>query len=81
MQIIIPPERIGQAVQLLYEHEAEVGEVEQFGLRRSTINVKMSLRELMRNFFDALKSDSRLWFAQLQNSGDERSYQRKRGQA
>ena len=35
MQIIIPPERIGQAVQLLYEHEAEVGEVEQFGLRRS----------------------------------------------
>ena len=56
MQIIIPPERIGQAVQLLYEHEAEVGEVEQFGLRRSTINVKMSLRELMRNFFDALKS-------------------------
>ena len=56
MQIIIPPDRIGQAVQLLYEHEAEVGEVEQFGLRRSTINVKMSLRELMRNFFDALKS-------------------------
>ena len=56
MRIIIPPERIGQAVQLLYEHEAEVGEVEQFGLRRSTINVKMSLRELMRNFFDALKS-------------------------
>ena len=44
MQIIIPPDRIGQAVQLLYEHEAEVGEVEQFGLRRSTINVKMSLR-------------------------------------
>lgn len=56
MQIIIPPDRIGQAVQLLYEYEAEVGEVEQFGLRRSTINVKMSLRELMRNFFDALKS-------------------------
>ena len=25
MQIIIPPDRIGQAVQLLYEHEAEVG--------------------------------------------------------
>lgn len=56
MQIIIPPDRIGQAVQLLYEHEAEVGEVEQFGKIRSIINVKMSLRELMRNFFDALKS-------------------------
>jgi len=56
MQIIIPPDRIGQAVQLLYEHEAEVGEVEQFGKIRSIINVKMALRELMRNFFDALKS-------------------------
>ncbi|MEK9161288.1 MAG: translation elongation factor 4 [Patescibacteria group bacterium] len=56
MQIIIPPDRIGQAVQLLYDHEAEVGEVEQFGKIRSIINVKMSLRELMRNFFDALKS-------------------------
>lgn len=56
MQIIIPPDRIGQAVQLLYEHEAEVGEVEQFGKLRSIINVKMSLRELMRNFFDSLKS-------------------------
>ncbi len=56
MRVIIPPERIGQAVQLLYEHEAEVGEVEQFGQRRSVINAKMSLRELMRNFFDALKS-------------------------
>ena len=55
-QIIIPPERLGAAVQLLYEHEAEVGEVEQFGQRRSVINAKMSLRELMRNFFDALKS-------------------------
>ncbi len=56
MRIIIPPERIGQAVQLLYEHEAETGEMEQFGQRRSIINAKMSLRELMRNFFDALKS-------------------------
>ena len=56
MQIIIPPDRIGQAVQLLYEHEAEVGEVEQFGKIRSIINVRMSLRELMRNFFDSLKS-------------------------
>lgn len=56
MQIIIPPDRIGQAVQLLYEHEAEMGEVEQFGKIRSIINVKMALRELMRNFFDALKS-------------------------
>ena len=55
-QIIIPPERLGAAIQLLYEHEAEVGEVEQFGQRRSIINAKMSLRELMRNFFDALKS-------------------------
>lgn len=56
LQIIIPPERIGQAIQLLHEHEAEMGEMEQFGKSRFIINVKMSLRELMRNFFDALKS-------------------------
>jgi len=56
MQIIVPPDRIGPAMQLLHDHEAEVGEMEQFGERRTMISVKMSLRELMRNFFDELKS-------------------------
>lgn len=56
MQIMVPPDKIGPLMQILHEHEAEVGEMEQFGQRRTVVGVKMSLRELMRNFFDELKS-------------------------
>ena len=45
-------------MQILFDHEAEVGDTENFGDSRSTISVKMPLRELMRNFFDELKSVS-----------------------
>lgn len=58
MQIITPPDKTGSVMQILYEHEAEVGEMEQFGDWRAILNVKMPLRELMRNFFDELKSAS-----------------------
>lgn len=56
MEIVSPPEKLGSVMQLLHEHEAEVGETEQFGDRRAILNVKMPLRELMRGFFDELKS-------------------------
>jgi GTP-binding protein LepA len=56
MQIIIPPEKMGAVMQILYEHEAEVGETKRFGDSRNLLKVKMPLRELMRNFFDELKS-------------------------
>ncbi|MBU4223761.1 translation elongation factor 4 [Patescibacteria group bacterium] len=55
-QIIAPIEKTGAVVQILYEHEAEVGGVEPFGGNRNMMNVRMPLRELMRNFFDELKS-------------------------
>lgn len=55
-QIIVPYEKIGQVMTLLNEHEAEIGETSQFGDYRSIISAKMPLRELMRNFFDELKS-------------------------
>ena len=45
-------------MQILFDHEGEVGETENFGDNRSSIVVKMPLRELMRNFFDELKSVS-----------------------
>ena len=48
----------GSIMQLLFDHEAEIGDTENFGDNRSTISVKMPLRELMRNFFDELKSVS-----------------------
>ncbi len=55
-RIITPPENLGSVLQILHEHEAEIGETEQFGDARSILSVKMPLRELMRNFFDELKS-------------------------
>jgi GTP-binding protein LepA len=45
-------------MQLLYKHEAVVGESESFGDNRTSISLEMPLRELMRNFFDELKSAS-----------------------
>jgi len=54
--IIIPPEFISSVIQLLYEFEAELGETESFGEGRTTLTFEMPLRELMRGFFDRLKS-------------------------
>jgi GTP-binding protein LepA len=56
LKIITPVKYIGNIMQLLFDHEAEVGDSENFGDNRSTISVLMPLRELMRNFFDELKS-------------------------
>jgi len=43
---------------MLFEHEAQVGESEIFGDNRTSVRFEMPLRELMRNFFDELKSVS-----------------------
>jgi len=56
VQIITPPEKLGNVIQILHEHETEIGETEQFTDLRVLLSVKMPLRELMRNFFDELKS-------------------------
>jgi len=62
VKIITPAKYLGNIMQMLFEHEAEIGETENFGQggaqHRSSISVKMPLRELMRNFFDELKSAS-----------------------
>lgn len=57
-KIITPAKYLGAIMQLLFDHEAEIGETENFGDNRSSISVQMPLRELMRNFFDELKSAS-----------------------
>lgn len=54
--IITPISFLGTLMPLLYEHEAEVGDSENFGDDRASLHIKMPLRELMRNFFDKLKS-------------------------
>lgn len=56
--IITPSHYTGPIYQLLYDHEAELGEVLSFGDGRMSLDIKMPLRELMRNFFDELKSVS-----------------------
>lgn len=57
-KIITPPNYVGNILTLLYEHEGEVGASELFGENRNSIEVDMPLRELMRGFFDKLKSAS-----------------------
>ncbi len=57
-KIISPSEYLGNIMQILFEHEGEVGDTENFGDNRSSLSVQMPLRELMRNFFDELKSST-----------------------
>jgi GTP-binding protein LepA len=54
--IIGPLEQVGVLMPFLYNHEAEVTDVTNFSHDRSTVTCLMPLRELMRNFFDELKS-------------------------
>jgi GTP-binding protein LepA len=58
MKIITPTEYLGAITTLLYDHEGEAKEVENFGDNRAELVIEMPLREMMRNFFDNLKSVS-----------------------
>jgi GTP-binding protein LepA len=56
--LITPPEHIGGITQLLYDHEGVVGATETLPDGKVEIHADMPLRELMRGFFDRLKSVS-----------------------
>lgn len=58
LKVIMPSDYLGPVMQLLYEHESEIGDTETFGDNRTAVNALMPLREMMRNFFDELKSIS-----------------------
>ena len=58
MTIISPPQYLGVLMQSVFEHEGEVISTLNFGEHRTSIVLKMPLRELMRNFFDEVKSVS-----------------------
>ncbi|MEI8062355.1 MAG: translation elongation factor 4 [bacterium] len=58
VKIISPTTYVGAIYQMLYEHEAELGDTETFGDGRAALAIAMPLRELMRGFFDELKSIS-----------------------
>ncbi len=58
LSIITPDTYTGPIYQLLYDHEAELSDTITFGDGRAKLIIHMPLRELMRNFFDELKSIS-----------------------
>ncbi|MDD5318660.1 MAG: translation elongation factor 4 [Candidatus Pacebacteria bacterium] len=58
VKIISPSEYLGAIMPMLYDHEAEASETETFGDGRTALTIRMPLRELMRGFFDELKSVS-----------------------
>jgi GTP-binding protein LepA len=58
VNLFAPSDYLGALVPLLYEHEAEVEATETLSDGRASMTVHMPLRELMRNFFDELKSVS-----------------------
>jgi len=58
VKIITHAVYLGQIIQLLHDHEAEIVLTENFGDNRTSLDIMMPLRELMRNFFDEVKSSS-----------------------
>ncbi len=56
VKIIIPSIYLSSLMPFIYDHEGKVNMTENFGDNRSSVNLEMPLRELMRNFFDDLKS-------------------------
>jgi len=56
LKVITSSEYINPLMPFLYDHEAVIKETNNFGDNRSSIDLEMPLRELMRSFFDDLKS-------------------------
>ena len=56
VKIILPVSYLSPVMQLLHEHEAEIIDTENFSDSRTSLILAMPLRELMRNFFDEIKS-------------------------
>jgi len=56
--LITSPDTLNGILKLLHEHEAEIGDTMTFGDGRIQITSEMPLRELMRGFFDRIKSVS-----------------------
>ncbi|MDB4984307.1 MAG: lepA [Patescibacteria group bacterium] len=56
LHIMTPNKYLGGLSMLCHEHEGEVVDMLNFGDDRTKLDVLMPLRELMRNFFDDLKS-------------------------
>jgi len=58
VKIMTPQTYLGSIMTLLYDHEAAILATQNFGDDRIAFDLEMPLRELMRNFFDEVKSVS-----------------------
>jgi GTP-binding protein LepA len=58
LTIICPPDYVSNVTKILYDHEGILLETDIFSADRFKLLIDMPLRELMRNFFDELKSVS-----------------------
>jgi GTP-binding protein LepA len=58
LTIITPPDYVSNVTKILYDHEGILHTTDVFSGDRFTMEIEMPLRELMRNFFDELKSVS-----------------------
>lgn len=58
VRIMVPPQQTSPVVQVLHEYEAITKSTETFTDGRTQLYLEMPLRELMRNFFDRIKSVS-----------------------
>jgi GTP-binding protein LepA len=56
--LIAPPDSLSGLIQLLNDHEAEVGATDAYADGRIELAAEMPLRELMRGFFDRVKNVS-----------------------
>ncbi|HEU0081112.1 MAG TPA: translation elongation factor 4 [Candidatus Paceibacterota bacterium] len=59
LKIITPNDYIGALTQVIFDHEGQADHMDTWGpqnANRTVITVNMPLRELMRNFFDTVKS-------------------------
>lgn len=54
--IIIPTDYLNSMMQIVYDHEGLVINMDTFGDKRISLEIEIPLRELMRNFFDEVKS-------------------------
>lgn len=56
VKIIVPPDQLSNLIKLCHEHEAVVTDTVSWSETRTAVDLEMPLRELMRNFFDSVKS-------------------------
>jgi GTP-binding protein LepA len=70
LNIICPPDYVSAVTKILYDHEGIMEETDVFSGERFSMHINMPLRELMRNFFDELKSVSLVMLLFLMNQTD-----------